>query len=823
MKKTLLCFVVLWLFPVSGCNAAPVEKPAASLQEPTALAATEYSDAHGVTWQANGVEASLGGTDAPLQILLGPNREAQTLPEAKVEKKDGALTLTHRFEVAGSAVTLTRRVKPQAGGVVETLHLVANPPLRTDVEVVWPWSLRTTLKAAAPVQTVWPLLNGWAFPTPLSAKETRAEFRLGSVLSGAETAQLALPVVQLSGDKWRAALCADPLYGALFEAQADGKGASGALRFRYTASRVPLSDETRTFALKIAAETKKPQDAFPATLDSFFATMLPDVPPGPKWLHDVAMISYDYLSDGGKGFERDVKALAAMLKPAERKRVTLVFHGWYDGLGAYCYDEKTGVLKESWTAFPRTRAVPFTQAEVKRQLKVARDLGFRVLMYYADGVLADSGQPWYQADRALKTADGNFVTGWQGPDTVGVTHAQNPAHPDVRKFYEGYLDALIETYGDDVDGFVWDETFYIRTGMVSQNPPAYADRAMVTLAKTLREKVKQKLGAEKVFLTSDAHGVFGWRDVPLTAIWADGTYQDTHFRPSVWSFGLFPNWRNTIWGCNWEPITHFDYTKWGVQKLGVPVAISNGWADDKGPHEWNAAQQEQFLALFRERLQGGERIRFLKQNPRELLADAPHEDGAASVDVNTGSILGNATETAPTTGQDPILGDSIPEPADGEKNWALASNQATANASSEADQTRNWTANGVIDGRRDDAGWGQGHGWASQLGALLPQWLEVDFPQERQINRFVIITYHQTGSAETAAKWGVTNYLVQIWDSAAKNWKTVVREAASRTVKTRVHRLAAPVKTTKFRVYVTAVAPTDKIARLLQVEAWGTN
>lgn len=812
MKK-IICFLLSPLFLASGCHAAPVEKP-------VALVAPEYTDTRGITWQANGVEASLGTADAPLQILLGPNREAQTLQKPKTEKKDGVLILTQRFEMAGSDVTLTRRVQAQAGGIVETLRLEANPPLRTDVEVVWPWSLRSTVKAAAPVGAVWPLFNGWARPTPLSAKNTRAEFRLGSVLSGAETAQLSLPVVQLSGDKWRAALCADPLYGALFEAHAEEKGASGALRFRYAASQVPLGDETRTFALNIAAETKEPQDAFPATLDSFFATMLPDVPPGPKWLHDVAMVSYDYLSDGGEGFERDAKALAAMLKPEERKRVVLVLHGTYDSLAGYSYDEKTGKMKEAWTAFPRTRAVPFTQAEVKRRLKVARDLGFRVLMYYADGVLADSGQPEYQADRALKTADGNFITGWQGPDTVGATHAQNPAHPDVRKFYQGYLDALIDTYGADVDGFVWDETFYIRTGMVSQNPPAYADRAMVTLAKTLRERVKQKLGAEKVFLTSDCQGIFGWRDVPLTSIWADGTYQDTHFRPSVWGFGLFPNWRNTIWSCNWEPITHFDYTKWGVQKLGLPVAISNGWADDKGPHEWNAAQQEQFLALFRERLQGGERTRFLKQNPRELLADAPHEDGATSVDV----AMDDSTEAAPTTGPNPILGDSIPEPADGEKNWALASNQATANASSQTnDQNGTWTADGVIDGRRDDAGWGKGHGWASQMGAPLPQWLEVDFPQERQIKRFVVITYHHSNSAETAAKWGVTNYLVQVWDAAANDWKTVVREAASRTVKTRVHQLAAPVKTSKFRVYVTAVAPPDKIARLLQVEAWGTN
>ena len=107
---------------------------------------------------------------------------------------------------------------------------------------------------------------------------------------------------------------------------------------------------------------------------------------------------------------------------------------------------------------------------------------------------------------------------------------------------------------------------------------------------------------QKVFLASDCIGVFGWNDVPGYAMVADGTYQDTHCDSVAWSYGLFPNWRNTLWSCNWADITGFHLTRWGVRTFGVPVAISNGWGDDCGPSEWSPRQRDAFLRLFRERL-----------------------------------------------------------------------------------------------------------------------------------------------------------------------------------------------------------------------------
>ncbi len=86
-------------------------------------------------------------------------------------------------------------------------------------------------------------------------------------------------------------------------------------------------------------------------------------------------------------------------------------------------------------------------------------------------------------------------------------------------------------------------------------------------------------------------------------------------RPAAWSYGLFPTWRNVLWSCNWWSVTRFDHTRWGVEHYGVPVAISNGWEDDRGPSEWTPQDREKILALFRQRLARKDRVRYLAVDP----------------------------------------------------------------------------------------------------------------------------------------------------------------------------------------------------------------
>ena len=124
----------------------------------------------------------------------------------------------------------------------------------------------------------------------------------------------------------------------------------------------------------------------------------------------------------------------------------------------------------------------------------------------------------------------------------------------------------------------------------------------------------------------------------------------------------------------------------------------------------------------------------------------------------------------------------------------MASNGSRATAASQEQiGTASWPASGVIDGCRDDTGWGAGHGWASKGGEPLPQWLEVDFGRERCVQRFVIITYQKENSAETAGKWGVQNYTIEAWDKRKQKWKAIAGSASEFPGKVRVHQLAKPV------------------------------
>ena len=65
-----------------------------------------------------------------------------------------------------------------------------------------------------------------------------------------------------------------------------------------------------------------------------------------------------------------------------------------------------------------------------RRIHYAKDKGFRVGIYYADGTNASDGvKEIYDPSKVLHWG------GWEGPDTKGKTYAQNPLHPEVREFF----------------------------------------------------------------------------------------------------------------------------------------------------------------------------------------------------------------------------------------------------------------------------------------------------------------------------------------------------------------------------------------------------
>jgi hypothetical protein len=268
----------------------------------------------------------------------------------------------------------------------------------------------------------------------------------------------------------------------------------------------------------------------------------------------------------------------------------------------------------------RTRHVAFTPDELRRRLRFARDKGFRTLLYFGDGLATDSGVAGYHEDWAFRDPKGGKISGWQGPDTFGKTYLMNPVHPEVQRRFLRYLEALLGAVGHDVDGFVWDETFHARAGQIAYEPtPAYCAPAMLQLVEDLTARVK-RFDPQKVFLASDCAGI--GMGIPGYAMVADGLYQDTHCAPERWPDAFFPNWRNVYWSCNWGPTTHFQWTRFGVEEFGAPVAISNGWEEDRAPHEWTPAERDACLVLFRRRAaKGPAHVRFLTEDPRQFVKE----------------------------------------------------------------------------------------------------------------------------------------------------------------------------------------------------------
>ncbi|MBN1395945.1 MAG: hypothetical protein JW959_13065 [Pirellulales bacterium] len=570
---------------------------------------------------------------------------------------------------------ITTNSRPGEADFAEQFTLIPTADINVDLEIEWPFRIRKMSGATAGLSSsvaeksakntaghassgaisqhvaaaVLPTFDGRAKSMPLSSQPIRGQWRMCNWITDVPSEPLGLPVVQI-GEKgcWLGAVCADAEFASLFELKIknetprksrvgqakrgptkddlDSGGTSlrlshptttnedgdirGAVRFRYASSKVPLragEKEVRRFGVWLAKSREK--EPFGRSIDAYFRLMLPDVPPGPEWLHEIAMVGYDYLSDGGEGWERDVRELARLLKPDQRRRVALCFHGWYDTLGGYSFDDRKKEIKPEWIAMARTRKVPMSVESMRRKLKLARDLGFRALVYFADGLNQDDGAPSYRAEWDLAPLGGKRLAGWTGPDTWGQTYVRNPAHPEVFQWYQDYLDAMIRAFGPAVDGFVWDETFHVEAGTIALAPrPAYCDRAMLRLVKNLTERM-EKHDPQKVFLVSDSPRAD--RVIPGYATVADGTYQDSGCWMGAWPFGLFPNWRNTLWSCNWGSLSRFEKTKLSVERYGVPVAISNGWTDDRGPSEWTAAEREKIMALFRQRLARKQRVKFI--------------------------------------------------------------------------------------------------------------------------------------------------------------------------------------------------------------------
>ncbi len=405
--------------------------------------------------------------------------------------------------------------------------------------------------------------------------------------------ELALPLLLSETDGKKVVVLTDPYFSSSYE--------KGFIGWCYP-KEVGLEDAIERRTIYEMEDVNDMDEG----MEAYYQTVLKDVPPGPDWTKDIAMISYDYMSDNGKGWYNDIDTLTKLTAREDRHKIALCLHGWYDIVGKYSFNEKEGKMYDKWTN--QIRGIELTLSDLHQRIDYAKKRGFKVLMYYADGVVSSKGLPDYKESEAI------FGTLWNGPDVLNGSYLRNIAFERQANFFRNYAKALFTEFAAEVDGFVWDETFYITAGNTgTEHKRGYLPRTQMRLVKEITAML-HSFGPNKAFFTSDIISS-GHFDAPPYSLMADGTYQDSGCEPYYWPFGIFPNYRNVFWSCNWFPASKFRYTVFGVQAYHTPVVFTNGWGDDKGISELSPDERKDFMRLFDYRKQYRTDLKYFETFP----------------------------------------------------------------------------------------------------------------------------------------------------------------------------------------------------------------
>ena len=127
-------------------------------------------------------------------------------------------------------------------------------------------------------------------------------------------------------------------------------------------------------------------------------------------------------------------------------------------------------------------------------------------------------------------------------------------------------------------------------------------------------------------------------------------------------------------------------------------------------------------------------------------------------------------------------------------------------------------------GDRKGLNWGSGGGWNDGTRSAYPDWVEVAFSGVKTIDEIDVFTLQDSyrapaepTEAMTFARYGITAFDVQYWDSAA--WVTVPGGSVSGNNRVWRKFSFAAVSTDRVRVRVNAAA--NRYSRVVEVEAWG--
>ena len=153
-------------------------------------------------------------------------------------------------------------------------------------------------------------------------------------------------------------------------------------------------------------------------------------------------------------------------------------------------------------------------------------------------------------------------------------------------------------------------------------------------------------------------------------------------------------------------------------------------------------------------------------------------------------------------------------------NVALAASGAVASASSTYGSA--FALASINDGDRTGANWGNGTGgWADATSNAFPDWVQINFPGARTIDRVVVYTLRDAAGAaiepadsEGFGLFGIVDFTVSVWNGAG--WVAVASVSGNNLVKRTV---TFPAVATD-RVRVTVSNALFGYSRIVELEAW---
>jgi RHS repeat-associated protein len=162
--------------------------------------------------------------------------------------------------------------------------------------------------------------------------------------------------------------------------------------------------------------------------------------------------------------------------------------------------------------------------------------------------------------------------------------------------------------------------------------------------------------------------------------------------------------------------------------------------------------------------------------------------------------------------------------ATGRYNVALASNGATASASS-AHTCCGFSTWGAINGNNRGP-WGNGEGWNDATQGVVPDWIQVDFAGSKTIDEVSVFSLHDNYTAantpteaQTFSLYGLLGFDVQYWNGSS--WVTIPNGSVTGNNKVWRKFTFSAVTTSKIRVYINTVP--DSWSRVVEIQAFGTS